>query len=324
MHSSVFVSKNLEISGNFLFFPINFFFSAFDFFPCVCLISRVNKEFQEACESILNSKKLLVNCKFDSGFVKMKSRCLVKAVTRYTDRKYPISANLLDVIRCSVTFDNAKDLIAGLEKFEQKIAIDEKKDSILKCLIRRRNSFGDIEERLDYSDIKINVLVKVHNVSMIGEVQFLLSFMENFKNRAHGTYRFMRKESFFNQLSDLYYDTSKENDLLNIIATKNFTNFEKLMLYFDVSNFDINPIKLLLMLYNEYAWEKGCLLFWYTILKTNDKKLVSSIVNSVKLWDTIFKMNKVAKWQKQFALQMVDTPGKIFKGYRVMLFDLCW
>ena len=56
-------------------------------------------------------------------------RCVAKAETDYSDAKYPTSAKILDIIRCTCVYDNCDDLVAGMNKVAARIA---KQDTELK------------------------------------------------------------------------------------------------------------------------------------------------------------------------------------------------
>ena len=47
---------------------------------------------------------------------------------------------------------------------------------------------------MQYADIKLNVLIKGKHNNIIGEVQFLLNVMKEFKDKAHNLYAIQRKE----------------------------------------------------------------------------------------------------------------------------------
>ena len=54
-------------------------------------------------------------------------------------------------------------------------------------IVRDKNGFIDyVQDGVQYADIKLNVLIKgKHNNNIIGEVQFLLIVMKEFKDKAH-------------------------------------------------------------------------------------------------------------------------------------------
>ena len=88
-------------------------------------------------------------------------------MTDYKDRKWPRSANLLDVIRCSAFFETPKDLIDAVHRVTD--IVDTEKAGSMKVVLRIKNSFSKIHENMTYADVKVNVLVTSHNVSVIGE-----------------------------------------------------------------------------------------------------------------------------------------------------------
>ena len=54
---------------------------------------RINPHFQESCVKIL--KRITTECEFSEVFVKSKASAIIKSITRYKDRKWPLTANLL-------------------------------------------------------------------------------------------------------------------------------------------------------------------------------------------------------------------------------------
>ena len=112
--------------------------------------------------------------------VKTYERCIIKSNTDYHNQPHPTCASILDLMRCSITFNNIKSFINGLEKFVSMINNGE-----IECLtkiIRIKNGFQNIlnwKSYLDaeYIDVKLNVLYFNENrtQSQIVEVQFLLA-----------------------------------------------------------------------------------------------------------------------------------------------------
>merc|ERR1712173_431801 len=62
-------------------------------------------------------------------------------------------------------------------------------------IARDKNGFIEyVEESAQYADIKLNVIIKGRHNSIIGEVQFLLRAMKEYKDKAHNLYSIQRKE----------------------------------------------------------------------------------------------------------------------------------
>jgi len=79
-------------------------------------------------------------------------------------------------------------------------------------IARSKNGFPEYLKVCQYADIKLNVVICGEQTSMIGEVQFLLRSMINYKKRAHALYAIQREEEFMKgsamtllpQLTDQY------------------------------------------------------------------------------------------------------------------------
>ena len=62
-------------------------------------------------------------------------------------------------------------------------------------IVRDKNGFIEyIRDGVQYADIKLNVLIKGKHNNIIGEVQFLLNVMKEFKDKAHNLYAIQRRE----------------------------------------------------------------------------------------------------------------------------------
>ena len=131
----------------------------------------------------------------------------------------PHTQHVWDLIRASVVFDSIEDLLNGCEKFKQHI--NSRGVSYIKNVVRIKNGFvnafgnsiNDEKEAssyksvksmdlssFDYCDVKMNVMVKSQHLQLIGEVQFLLSFMLQAKKMGHSYYSFVRKGDLFTQI----------------------------------------------------------------------------------------------------------------------------
>ena len=119
-----------------------------------------------------------------SGSVKTVERCKMKARLEYSQSKeheWPYTRNIIDLVRCSVVFDNIKDLLAGIDQFKRIIDANEN-DTCIKLIYRIKNGFENLKNisNLDdyvYCDVKFNVLIDLNGNSIIGEIQFLAKFM---------------------------------------------------------------------------------------------------------------------------------------------------
>merc|ERR1712228_674303 len=64
-------------------------------------------------------------------------------------------------------------------------------------IARDKNGFIEYLKEAQYADIKLNVVIKGKHNSIIGEVQFLLRTMKEYKDMAHNLYSIQRKEESF-------------------------------------------------------------------------------------------------------------------------------
>eukprot|EP01084_Bolivina_argentea_P298061 513575_1 len=69
---------------------------------------QINYEFQQYAKRVLSEYG-----KFASGPIKKLERCQSKLENDYYMEEYPKAAKLLDIVRCSVTFNTIEDLITG-------------------------------------------------------------------------------------------------------------------------------------------------------------------------------------------------------------------
>ena len=109
---------------------------------------------------------------------------ILQSQTDYNDRPYPTCAELMDVVRCSVTFNTCKELIDGLNKFVDRVK--QGKAGCIKQIVRCKNGFKKYEnlnvinaEKCGYVDVKLNVIIESktgQKTAIIGEIQFLLKF----------------------------------------------------------------------------------------------------------------------------------------------------
>ena len=122
--------------------------------------------------------------------VKGFDRSVIKASTDYNVKNYPSVANIVDFLRCSITYPNAAQMIHGLKSFINKINNNE-----IECLtgiVRIKNGFTNVlhwanANDADYCDIKLNIIYnnKDNTRAMICELQFLVSFLLEAKKIGH-------------------------------------------------------------------------------------------------------------------------------------------
>eukprot|EP01083_Nonionella_stella_P039706 108011_1 len=131
---------------------------------------------------------------YTRGPVKKIARARSKATSDYANERFPTSACVLDLNRCSLTFNDIGTMLKAIQMFENKVQF-YKSDSII-GIVRNKNDFKTFGDDPQYADIKKNVLIKgaVHNI--IGEVQFLLRRMKEFKAISHNLYSIQREKEF--------------------------------------------------------------------------------------------------------------------------------
>ena len=128
---------------------IIYFFSGFCCVYCIVLTfsHSNNARFHAAVFKIFEDDE---NAKTQTAPVKTYDRCLVKSNTDYSLEPYPTSACILDLMRCSVTFDNVQLLLNGLEMFIN--AVNDGKVECLTKILRIKNGFKNILEWKDVND----------------------------------------------------------------------------------------------------------------------------------------------------------------------------
>ena len=108
---------------------------------------------------------------------------------------YPTSASVLDFNRCTLTFSDIKTLLDALNLFVNKVKYYQS-GNIIK-IVRCKNTFKKyVNDKPGYADIELNVPITGKTNNIIGELQFLLEPMLNFKRNGHNLYSIQRQESF--------------------------------------------------------------------------------------------------------------------------------
>ena len=134
--------------------------------------------------------------KVHKGPVKGADRCIAKTESDYGGCDFPRSAQIIDVIRCSVTFDDIPSFKKGLDAFrsdcldslscDDVTAADFSANEVLLDVMRCKNGFNKCDESgipHKYMDVKFNVVITGWDThtreikSVVGEVQFLLQAM---------------------------------------------------------------------------------------------------------------------------------------------------
>ena len=204
----------------------------------------LNDIFHCAMENIFCNDKFAT---YTKGPLKKMNRCQAKAEKDYAFRKFPHTACVLDIIRCSIVYPTCESLINGIKLLENAIL---KGNTPLKKILRIKNMFS-CDYNFEYADIKFNILVEdnVSGHSMIAEAQILLKCMIDHKKKIHRIYEITRNEDFINDMSNvfeisknkkeqLYYLIQSENTVENIELLTQF-----LLTYSNSNDFpDLNDI----------------------------------------------------------------------------------
>ena len=162
----------------------------------------------------------------------------IKASTDYHDERFPSAANILDFIRCSVTYPTMKDLLNGLNAFRLKII--NKEISCILSIVRIKNGFSSIEndwksmKDAEYRDIKLNCIYydDTSQQCMIVEIQFLLSFLLKAKKLGHKLYNIYRRKPFIINVTNECYNIdcnyeNYSNKIYKLIENNDANNFSK-------------------------------------------------------------------------------------------------
>ena len=168
---------------------------------------------------------------YQRGPVKRLERCYAKCQSDYRDEQFPTAAHVLDIIRCSLTFDDVESMLKGMDLFKKRI---ESGEFCVKEVIRVKNGFK-LEYSNDtatYTDIKFNVMVNIDGKDhdIIAEVQFLFQRMLEYKKIAHSLYSIERTSEFVDNMTKvLPIKTDKLKQLFIQSAKNNLKGFTDLM-----------------------------------------------------------------------------------------------
>ena len=181
------------------------------------------------------------------GSVKSIERARRKAENDYKNEEYPTTACVLDFNRCSLVFDKISSLLYSLKLFENKIKYYQSGNIIQ--IVRYKNGFKNyvIDTKTNgchYADIKLNVLIKGQQNSIIGEVQFLLQKMLDFKKKSHKLYNIARDKEYFSSHVSLILPKLIDNKEQLFVAA-NLGDINKLLQLITLSNFDENKLMLI-------------------------------------------------------------------------------
>eukprot|EP01083_Nonionella_stella_P065876 172982_1 len=135
---------------------------------------------------------------FRRGPLKQKERSKIKSETDYCTEAWPQSSCLLDIVRCTVTFEDVETMISGIQLFEKSI---KNNTLCVREILRIKNGFINYSHsNPEYVDLKYNVAVHMDGRECVGEVQFLLKDVSKFKVKAHKFYDVIRRKEYFENL----------------------------------------------------------------------------------------------------------------------------
>eukprot|EP01084_Bolivina_argentea_P093806 168656_1 len=173
------------------------FYDYNEYLPQLVLLAQlVDDEFQKSVQNIFNIDKHTrsshiqidekdesntPNIEYSRGPVKLMTRARAKAVNDYVNEPFPTSACVLDLNRCSLIFNDISSLLAAIQLFINKVKFYQ--SGCIIGIVRDKNGFLEYVKEVQYSDIKLNVLIKGKQRNIIGEVQFLLFTMKMYKNK---------------------------------------------------------------------------------------------------------------------------------------------
>eukprot|EP01083_Nonionella_stella_P073837 199931_1 len=184
------------------------FYDYYEYLPQLVLLAQiVDDEFQNSVQKIFNIDKKIKQGTIEGGDgdgvihymrgpVKLIERARSKAQNDYYGQTYPTSASVIDMNRCGLVFNDISTLLRALQVFTDKVKYYHSGNII--GIVRDKNGFKEFIKETQYADIKLNVLIKGNTTAnnIIGEVQFLLRTMKQFKDKAHNLYSIQRNEEY--------------------------------------------------------------------------------------------------------------------------------
>eukprot|EP01083_Nonionella_stella_P152321 488039_1 len=197
----------------------------------VLLAQIVDDEFQQSIQQIFSIDKATHQATLSSddeaktdgnagdgfiqytrGPVKLQERAKHKAENDYLDEDFPQSACVLDLNRCTFIFNDIATMLRAINLFVNKVQYYQSGSII--GIVRAKNGFTDYVHSTQYADIKLNVLIRGKQKNIIGEVQFLLKRMKQYKDIAHNLYSIERTkdavESSIAKILPLLLDNEKQ------------------------------------------------------------------------------------------------------------------
>ena len=118
-----------------------------------------------------------------------------------------------------------------------------------------------------YRDIKMNVLIEYNRSQLVGEIQFLISFILKAKKLGHSVYSFVRNQDYYKEISQYLNNENiiiNENELNKVILTKNVSLFSSMLencTSKEKNQFFIAKQENIVTFLKEVGWKKGLSLF---------------------------------------------------------------
>ena len=249
---------------------------------------QIDPIFQNTLKNTFSNDDFGIECTFSSAPPKTKARCEVKALLDYSKengRQWPYTSNIIDLVRCSIVFNNSKDMLIGINKFVN--LVKDNQVQYIKHILRCKNGFKDFKNikmgkngnnnnnglsNIDYRDIKFNVLIEYNGIKLIGEIQFLLSLMLIGKKKGHSVYSFVRNKTHYYSSHKIVNSNNNNDDyiiqlLFQYILLKNLSKFYNLLL--NLNHFNKKYVlnsenqNRILKFLKENDWKKGEKIFVY-------------------------------------------------------------
>jgi hypothetical protein len=153
----------LQTSANREFYDLNVYLNQLR-----CIANLVDPSFQRVLRAPF--APLGAGAVFEPGPAKSSARCRAKAQADYAGCEWPTTAHLLDMVRCSVTFESAALLLEGLERLYSAAGRVGTAGGGSFEVARVKNGFA--AGKGGYRDIKVNVVfLSDQGFAMIGEVR---------------------------------------------------------------------------------------------------------------------------------------------------------
>ena len=170
---------------------------------------------------------------YKAGPIKQLERSQAKAESDYALRPFPTSANVIDLLRGSVTYQDCSSLVEGVKSLKEMIDGNKNgRNGCIRRVLRIKNMFIKNRERdsdnwmKQYGDIKFNVLIETSGASMIGEIQFLLKIHLDDKKRKHRLYEIKRNDEFIHDMNNvLQISSNVQQNFFAVLHSKNVHEF---------------------------------------------------------------------------------------------------